>query len=329
MKTTHINVHYTLTEDAYRAAVREANGPCPRNRTVLVPVGDLTPDAREALLVAIPGSEWRTFAELEQPFLQWPADVAGEPDAAAVSVQLATLAIERNAELAKRRKDEEEARTASARVHAKLVSELTKALDVLDVEFAEVRDACAARAAAEAALLPVGYHAPNELKARVGAFWARVREAEKREGEAEERRVQTWVEQTAESRGRPELARAAREGRQLGGHPKQLIEEILAERVEPLGHPLLTVWYGNVEPRTDVPTARAYQVLDDVTPKKEDLAEGLPFPVEVSEISRIDVAAHGDAVYRTAVVVSCGEASVAVLCEALGEIPTEEEEEDY
>lgn len=50
MKTEKIVVTYTITTEQYRAEVAAATGPVARTRRVEIPVGDLTPEARLALV---------------------------------------------------------------------------------------------------------------------------------------------------------------------------------------------------------------------------------------------------------------------------------------
>lgn len=136
--------------------------------------------------------------------------------------------------------------------------------------------------------------------------------------EAERAKLYAWVELAAAER-RPELARAATEGRHLGEAPTELLREIVAERVrEVVGEAPVASTVYQIEERTGVPSAEAYRIFDALK-AAEQLGEGLPFAIEVSEISRIDIAPQGSAVWRTGVVVDCGPVQLAAFAEPLDE----------
>lgn len=334
MKTETIKVTYSLTDEVYRANVREASGPTPRVLEVEIPVGELTPEGRLALLeIPIPsGPFYCPAAESAEYLLTWGTPIAAAPTAEDVSAELVRRAEKVKAEKAAKENAERERAEAAHAAHAARVAELTGLLNVLDVEFAEVHDAKAARKAA--VKLPGEYGSPNELTDRIRAFWKRVAEAEKREAEKDEEKLRAWVQRVA-AEHEPELARAAREGRKLGSRPRKLLEAILTARIKGIVFDgedvtVLDNWNGPPEEREGVPTARAYEVFDALTAAKDKLGEDLPFPITIEPISRVELRQSGESAYVTCVPVfiDYGDASVVVLCEPMPEF-SPEEEEDY
>jgi hypothetical protein len=332
MKTEKIEVSYDLTEEVYRSNVRNATGPTPQRLTVEIPVGDLTPEGREALLSWCPPGSYSPAAASLAVHLAWPTHLAAAPDAAAVSGRLQLLAVEQRREAEQKAAREAEQKAAREAERARKAAELRAKLAVWETDLPSGK-------------LPSTYdvrqYAPD-LEGRVEALRVRIAEHNAAEEAAADAKERAWVERVATEHGRPELARAAREGRKLGFEPELLIEQLLRERIlgvplVPEGTTVLTAlgdlghdFVNKPEPREGVPTARAYAVLDGLTGAKAQIGEGLPFPLKVSEISRIDVDTRGGhaAVNRTAVVVECGEAAVAVLCEDHDFEPKEDTDDD-
>jgi hypothetical protein len=328
MRTESVRIQYTLTDAVYRENVRQATGPTSRAQQVDLPVGDLTPDGREALL-AIPYA-----ADNPHPWFTWPGKLSGAPTAIEVSQFLTLQAMAEQERVERAAAEELVAEGERHRAAEERRARLVAALDVWE------RDLAAYRAAERR---PYTYNRhevcfegvciadeDSVLHDRVTALRQRLEEAQAAEVAEAERKTREWIRRIAADHDEPELARAAREGRKLGDRPRLLLERILRTRIESMGLscPILTTWYGGAEPRDGVPTAVAYEVLDALKGAAATLGEGLPFPVEVSDLMRLDVASRHDAVYRTAVIVTCGPGVVAALCEPLDYEEEEEEEEE-
>lgn len=161
-----------------------------------------------------------------------------------------------------------------------------------------------------------GYRVPEALRPRLAALRAAIQTEVDAENAAREATERAWVIEFAEANGRPELARAAREGRKLGDEPQEMIEDTLFSRVEDLGcaEDVINNW-GGWQARDDVPSREAYALFDALTAAREQLGEGLPFPITIDPIARIDVEPVKTARYKTGVIVRCGKASVAALAE--------------
>lgn len=342
MKTETIEVTYRLTDEAYRQAVRAADGPVSRKRTMTVPVGELTADAREALLeVRHARDSWRELADHKNAPVEWAEDVAGPPSCADISHALVAACASRHVGeglkhvdnvSSERRHDQERARREAA---------MAATLDVWE------RDHAAARAAG----LPThgalrnfeggrgnGYNVPESLKERLASLRALLIEQEKREEEQRREREREWVVPLAKAYGRPELARAAQEGRNLKSAPRDLLRDVLAARVRAFrwdnsGYwedmlPPIVLRPGDAEEREGLPSQRAYALYDFLKSGSAYLQGDLPEPARLSDIMRIDVEPDADDyVWRTGVVVSCAGVQIAVLAEPLDASDEDEEEE--
>lgn len=343
---SHIKLHYTITETAARAELA-AGRPAHREREL-----DITPNEYLASVTSLKDdgqasislrritfeesgerSQYGNYASLtaESPTVlddtsaeAWVRDVLRQVDA-------------KSAELREKKQERQrETRAAAESEKLKQAEREHQMAAVLDVW---ERDHAAARAAgvANTGMLKGfsgghgdGYCVPNSLHERLKALRGQVTKEAEAERIERERSLLRWVEEHAAEHSRPELARAAREGRKLGSTPLELVESVLAERCRAGDCAVImdNEWSGEPEPREDAPSAEAYRIYDALTERAAHLGEGLPYSVSVLPISRVDVETEKSNVdYRTCVPVRCGGAIVAVLTEPLRR--EEEESDEY
>jgi hypothetical protein len=148
----------------------------------------------------------------------------------------------------------------------------------------------------------------NWLAARTAAQKRRQEEAKasiEREEAELEAAARAWLVEHGTCLNRPELVRAAGEGRKIRKALTKAIESRVTALVEEVGR---VVQSYTDEPRSDVPTAEAYKCLDDVKTLLPTLTELAALPdakVEVGPISRFDLSPRSNTTaWRTGVCVS-------------------------
>ena len=313
METTQISACYTLDDAIYRAEVAAATGPVARQREARIPVGDLTPAARLALVDA-------GLANLSCPKVECGVR-ASAPSAAEASDVLVALGAA------------EAARSATRRAL------VLAALDELERDPAPAIDwrrewVSAWMAAPCAVLRGDGQGCPPDLRPRIAAIRERVTvtlTAEREERETREvaevaakvaakaataavvagheAEARAWIA-TGAATLPPELIRAAGEGRRVLAEITRVVRERVRQAVEDLAPHGIASSHGE-EPRDDVPSAEAYEILDLLTSSLKGLRAAALLPgaeIEIGAIARHDVNPSGAAVWRTGVEVTLSHA---------------------
>jgi hypothetical protein len=322
MQTSAVKANYNLTEDGYRAEVRAATGPVSRERSISLPIGDLTPEARLAIADGEKYQhQWGNPSSIDMPASDTP------PDAGAVSAALVDRADRRrqaeldrlrrvaDADAEKIRKDRERILQWETNPGALLSQSSDGTWDYPRPQVSSVhwpdREAFIER-------LRVMAEERNEARqakemARIAACNA---ELAKYAAAVPANVVRAASAKYAAAAVPANVVRAASEGRDTRkvwmAWAVKLVDEIAHEcsRVIASGDRFGNATsYGESE-RADVPTVEAYRALDLATGIAKTRCEGLlplPFALTVGPIARHDIAPRGASVWRTGVeiTVSC------------------------
>lgn len=319
MDTENVVAQYQLTEDTYRAEVAAATGPVSRHRATTIPVGDLTSEARLALLEIIDTtSGYRTLANYRCPQINLAprAEPPTPPEVSAVLVdflaaqavrrrEAAAIEAERNAEAARR---EVEWQVEVGAWLTRLEADPSPAISGDGRNWIRNTIAYVGGRAVDGD----GHGCPPIHRPRLAALRTRVEAVLAREAAEEVARTRsldddarTWA---AEHGGAlsPQLARAAREGRQVRGEIARLVDAkvsaCLGEK-----HPDVprVRAVSDEEDRPDVPSREAYGLYDALVSNVPDLIAAAVIPValvQIHPISRFEIGEEDEpAVRRTGV----------------------------
>jgi hypothetical protein len=310
---TTISLHYDLSESAMRAELG-AGRPAHKSR-----VYELAPTPELAAIAEIDSQSGAAKIVLRSTGLNSRGDVTdysgyasvvhvsdsvfASQDEAVAWIGAQRRAVEaKGAELKAQHEAsarEQAAREAAARERLSARVLAVRADDVLDADGAEIGNR-------------IPYHSRSELTDEAAKHVDAIRAerdarraAAKARAKANAEDLRAWA---AEHAPEARIARAAREGRDVTSAIDALVSERVTEALEGClaNTPFAVVSTYDSQPRTDVPTAAAYELLDLLaTPAVRSAvlnACALPHAeVEVGPIMRFDVAESGSAVWRTGV----------------------------